>query len=448
MPPSYRVDELRPPLLKNGKALPRWAVERLDVLLRVSPLDLPEPGLDEARAACEPRSLAEHAWDLAKAWDIDGAKDSQRWMLHAVAHLGDDEVVRRLTPALKGAGIAGMLGHIGTDAALMELVTILVRISRRTAKTRPKYAYGTEKAIALIAARRGLDVDELEDRFVPTCDVDETGGITLDLGSRAYRVGFDHRLALVLTDEKGERVRGLPRSAKEDDPSKIEAAAVLLEDLEEDLGAIAELRAASLERAMLDGRTWSREAFDAVWARHPIASHMARAVLWEGRAADGRRLLAFRVAEDGTFADAMDERVALPDEATHVGVAHAVRLSESDRVRWRGVFEDYELLQPLEQLAREPAALSADELEATSVTRRRKADMKELLGRLSKIGYETSGTWAVAPFEDGVFGALRLSGDTAIIRASRDGHPLRFGDLDPVARTELVRALEMAAGER
>jgi hypothetical protein len=117
-------------------------------------------------------------------------------------------------------------------------------------------------------------------------------------------------------------------------------------------------------------------------------------------------------------------------------------------VRWRGVFEDYELLQPLEQLAREPAALSADELEATSVTRRRKADMKELLGRLSKIGYETKGTWAVAPFEDGVFGALRLSGDTAIIRASRDGHPLRFGDLDPVARTELVRALEMAAGER
>ena len=53
-------------------------------------------GLDEIREACEARSLAEHVWDVAKAWDLNGAKKTHLWMLHAIGHFGDDEVVRRL----------------------------------------------------------------------------------------------------------------------------------------------------------------------------------------------------------------------------------------------------------------------------------------------------------------------------------------------------------------
>ena len=217
MPPIYRAGELRAPRLRNGKVLPRASVEVLDQLLAASTLPEPLPGLDAIRKACEPRSLAEHAWDLARAWDINGAKATNSWMLHAVAHLGDDEVVRRLTPALKGEGIAGMLGAIGTDAALMELVTILVRLKRAQITKWPKYAWGTEEAILLIAAQRGVDIDELEDRFVPTCgaELEEAGpasiGIPLDLGKRTYRVSFDPQLARVLTDEGGARVSALPR---------------------------------------------------------------------------------------------------------------------------------------------------------------------------------------------------------------------------------------------
>ena len=86
---------------------------------------------------------------------------------------------------------------------------------------------------------------------------------------------------------------------------KLEAAATILRDLDEDVAAIAELRASSLERAMLDGRTWSYRAvpgalreheavgtfshgvystqpgpndFLAVWVNHPLLKHMARGV--------------------------------------------------------------------------------------------------------------------------------------------------------------------------
>ncbi len=77
MPTTFRPAELRPPKLKDGKALPEWAVERLGEMLRFSPCYPAYPGVAEVREACEPKSLAEFAWDLAQAWDTDGAKDSQ-----------------------------------------------------------------------------------------------------------------------------------------------------------------------------------------------------------------------------------------------------------------------------------------------------------------------------------------------------------------------------------
>lgn len=463
MPSFYRVAELRAPRLKNGKLLPERAVELLDQLLAVANVDLPPEGFDQIREACEPRSLAEHAWDLAKSWDINGTKDSARWMLHAVRHFGDDEVVRRLTPALKGDGIAVMLGKIGTDAALMELVTILARVSRSETNSRPKYSWGTEAAIESIAARRGVDTDELEDYYVPTCDVGQGGAVKLDLGPRAFTVMFDAQLRRILRDDRGEVARSIPRGVAGDDPSKVAIAVTTLTDLDEDVTAIAELRAVSLERAMLDGRSWSVEAvvssrvgrstgggdFGAVWADHPLMKHMARGVVWEARDRAGARLLTFRIAEDGSFANEDDVHVEL-DGAAVIGVAHLVRLMKEEREKWRALFADYEILQPFDQLTREPRSLSPEEQKATALTQplpalppKTKRTFRAGTRRVARAGWLSERSAWATPFEGGLLGFIELDGDSLRGSVLREGERVPLGEADPALVSEVARALEL-----
>jgi hypothetical protein len=492
MPAFWRVNELRAPRLKNGKALPREAVELLDQLLATSAsIDLPSVDFTEIREACEPRSLAEHAWDLARAWDINGAKERDRWMLHAIGHIGDDEVVRRLTPALKGEGIAPMLGVIGTDAALMELVTILVRVSRSgTARNRPKYSWGAEDALALIAARRGLDRYDLEDYFVPTCNVGADGRIVLDLGGRKVTVTFDAQLHCLLHDEEGARQKQLPRTGKDIDSEKAALAATLFTDLQEDVAAIAELRAMSLERAMIDGRTWSMTPalslrasaivaaaaaaaasaaasaaaasssrpsstsdFAAVWVDHPLMKHMGRGVVWEARARDGRRLAFFRIAEDGSFADENDDHIVeLPVETTQIGVAHPARMTAEQRNKLRALFTDYKILQPFDQLAREPFTLTDDKKELLSIAMPRAPRVgveehgaAQSTDRLKRAGWSFNRGVHALPYEDGSYGLLAVETESVKGSVVRDGKPIPFGDSDDVLRTEVIRGMELIA---
>ena len=64
---------------------------------------------------------------MARAWEIAGGKSGEAWMIDALIHLADDEVVRRTTPAIKNGRILAVLEKIGTDAAIMELATIAAR---------------------------------------------------------------------------------------------------------------------------------------------------------------------------------------------------------------------------------------------------------------------------------------------------------------------------------
>jgi hypothetical protein len=109
--------------------------------------------------------------------------------------------------------------------------------------------------------------------------------------------------------------------------------------------AVAARRVDALERAMLTGRVWTLAAFDVVWAKHPLMSHLARGVVWRSGG------VCFRLAEDGTFADDRDAKVSLAEDAA-ITVAHPIELDDETLARWRAVFADYEIIAPIDQLSR------------------------------------------------------------------------------------------------
>ncbi len=334
MPGTWRPETFRRPLLEGGKALPLAAVETLGVMLRLSPPGRPYPGLAEVKEACEPRSLAELSWDMARAWDTAGGKTRDVWMRNALVHLADDEVVRRLTPAMRADRFVAVLEAIGTDAAVMELLTIAGRA--------PGSSWMVDPGLRRLARARGVTPDELEESVIPTLGVDARGQLSLQHGDRPLRVGFDSRLEPHIVDEEtGGKLRALPRATG--DPEAVETAKRIWADLKEDVAVLATRRLAALERAMLTRRTWTREDFERTWVHHPLMVHVARGLVWtsEGRS--------FRIAEDRTYAGPHDAAVEL---GPTVQLYHPAVGTPEEREAWRQILADYEIVQGFLQVER------------------------------------------------------------------------------------------------
>ena len=167
---------------------------------------------------------------------------------------------------------------------------------------------------------------------------------------------------------------------KDDDAALAKSARARFDLLKRDASAVAGPPNPSLRScAMITEREWSCQKFSSRVATHPLVGHIARRLVWETTS----HAHAFRIAEDGSFADARDEVFAL-DDASRVRVAHPARMSESDRAAWTTLFADYHVIQPFEQLARRvpPPATNA-----TNIARDATIRATKILGTLESRGW-------------------------------------------------------------
>ncbi len=351
------------PRLADGRALGDDVVERIFEMLAVSPPDETYAGIEDVKQACQARSLAEMAWDLAALADAAHRRSrSSRtypdWMRFAVVHLADDEVIRRLTPALKHPAVYRVLQTLsrrGVRSALIELATAHERGD-------------APQSLDRLAQSLGQSRDELVETILPTTTLEAQGTTTLQFGTRTLRVGFDTTLAPILFSGE-ERLASLPRAKKDDDPIALRLARERWEELKEDVRTVAHLRMRSLEDAMRTARRIPASHFLAGWANHPLGKHHARGMVWAVERGDrGEALVTFRVAEDGTFADVHDEPLSLA-ETDVVRVPHPAELPKDVTDAWLRTFSDYGLIQPVPQLGRTPIAIEPNEASASELTR-------------------------------------------------------------------------------
>ncbi|OLT17428.1 hypothetical protein BJF79_17915 [Actinomadura sp. CNU-125] len=453
----------------RDRALPAADVRGLLELLA-----LPVPyGTDELRAAFEPASLAELGWSVFAHWNDLGRPSKENWALVQLGGTGDDEAVRRLARLIRawpGEGghkyaVTGLdvLAAIGSDVALMHLHSISRKVRFRGLKQR------AQEKIREVAEVRGLSLDELADRLVPHFGLDADGSMVLDYGPRRFTVGFDELLKPFVRDESGKARKALPKPGAKDDPDLAPAAHKAFAALKKDVRAVAADQVRRLEGAMAAGRRWTPGEFRAHLVRHPLVGHLARRLVWLAEE-DGAPAAAFRVAEDGTFADADDETFVLADSA-RVGVAHPLHLGEALKA-WTEVFADYEILQPFDQLARPVHLLTAEERAGDRLERLEgvTAPFGAVLG-LEKRGWERAepgdgggqdwmarrvapGRFVVIDLEPGfsvgdpgatgdeqTLARVRIAADPGRFRAS-GRVPATFGELDPVTASEVVADLD------
>jgi hypothetical protein len=421
------------PLLADGRALPAACLDALGTMLAFSTQDAPYAGVDDVRAACTPASLAAFAWDLFEAWLAAGAPSKEGWAFAALGAIGGDEAARRLAPLIRAwpgenanaRAVAGLdvLASIGSDVALMHLNGIAQRVKfkalQQQARTR----------IATIADARGLTCDELADRVVPDLGLDDHGDLALDFGPREFRVGFDEELKPFVRDANGARLKDLPKPNRDDDAERSRAATDRYKALKKDARALASLQIRRFERAMVERRRWSREAFDLFLLGHPLLKHLVRRLLW-GAYRDDALVLPFRVAEDASFADAHDGAIDLPSEVA-IGIVHPLELDAAALAAFGQVFADYEIAQPFRQLGRETHRLTDAESRASAIGRY--AGRRVASG--SAIGLEHRGWRRDDPSDGGYIGAIvrELPGDLVAAVALDPG--LYAGYVDATAQT-------------
>src|SRR5690606_7855196 len=131
-----------------------------------------------------------------------------------------------------------------------------------------------------------------------------------------------------------------------------------------------------LEVAMCTRRRWTPELFRLFLVEHPLLRHIVQRLVWavyevtDGASNGGTLRACFRVAEDGSLANAEDDAFNLPaGESVRIGVPHVLEISASDAAAFGQVFADYELLQPFAQLGRDTYTLTDEEKGAPKLMR-------------------------------------------------------------------------------
>ncbi|ACU38121.1 DUF4132 domain-containing protein [Actinosynnema mirum] len=403
-PPGWlnRAIPALPPVLVAGRALPEPAVRNLLHVLAAHP-DARRAGLVPVKRVCEAGSLARFGSALLERWLAEGAEPASTWVLEAQSDLADDRATAELTALV--ARWPGEGDHQRATTGLAVLAGIgteeaLRGLDRiaRTAKF-PVLRADATRRIAEAARAVGLDAEQLADRLVP---------------------------------------HGRPAAAVVRDQTK------------------------RLERAMVEGRTWSAAEFHGVLRANPLLRDLVDRLLWS--TAGGTR---FRVAEDGTAADLVDTPVPLPDD-TRLHVVHPLGLG-ADLPAWAELLADHEVVQPFPQLGRPVVALTAAERATSTLTRfdGAQAAPGALLAlvrrgwRREDLGGGRSEPWLTKPLhgstelvlhlDRGVpFGSfaglprIRLGALDLVDQGSPGPEPL-FGDQDPVRLSEELAHLAAAA---
>lgn len=457
----------RPRLRDGGAALPDDAMRHFLQMLAISRPEQPYAGVDVVRAACMPDSLAEFAWDVHELWWAADAPSKDGWAQNALSLLGDESTAHRIGPrALRLAregmkaranALIDMLAEGGSDGALMHLSHLADRckVARVSSHARDR--------IDDIALQRGLSRIELADRIVPLLGLDDPDARVLDFGPRQFRIGFDEELKPFVRDDKGVRLKDLPKPRQSDDAEKADASVLRFKRLKTELKAVARAQVTRLEQAMVAQRTWSRDEFERFFVRHPLTRELAARLLWSVLDADKQPVAACRIAEDGTLADANDDRHE-PPAGAFFAIAHPIGVDAPLLAAFGRQFADYEILQPFPQLDREVYALEPGEAESLELGRVAGRDV----ATGAVIGLLDQG-WLRGPAEDGgminrierpigdqgVSASLFLSPGMFVGRLSSEPRQelgeviltdaanarLPFGSLDPLTCSELLRDL-------
>lgn len=315
--------------------------------------------------------LAAYVNELFDRWMEAGAEAKKRWVLFAASIHGGMEIVKKLYRQIQEWPKYSR-GAIASDAVQAlalnpdpQALLIVDGIARKFKFKQIKAAAG--KALDFAASQLGIEREELEDRIVPDLGFNEQMERVFDYGGRQFIVTITTALEIEVFDEKKKKLKNLPSPGKKDDPEKATLAYETFKQMKKQMKTTISSQKARLDWALSSERIWSVEAWKNLFVKNPLMHQFAIGLIW-GIYENGELVQSFRYMEDGTFNTEEEEEFVLPKEGK-IGLVHPIELSEESRTAWKEQLEDYEIVQPIEQLEREIFYLTEEEKDSRNFER-------------------------------------------------------------------------------
>lgn len=475
LPQSLHLASLPPLILKaSGNAIPQEYIKTLLQLFTPTKVDDPSQAVTDIKSLVTEQSLATFALELYQWYEAQGRPSKYRWMYALQGHLGNDETARVLATACKryrqqlnriGAYDAiTMLSQIGSDAAIMYLNSFTEQ------KRYGDLLNRANDALADIAKNRGLTREQLADRTVPDLGLDFSGKLTLDFGAREFTVSFNELLQPQISDDTGKKLKNLPKPNSKDDPVKASEATKRLSELKKQLKSVASLQVKRLEMAMCQQRRWQLNDFEKFFMHHPLMRHLAQRVAWGIFDPQNQLISLCRVTEELTLTDSHDDDVdmaSLSENGYQIGVAHRLEMTDDLIQAFSQLLQDYELIQPFEQLNRQTYLYSPSDTQdndhSLSEWQGRKVTVASLMGLqergwLREVGdggmiyqfnktivSQGTGYPVTLTIDDGWYVWNGVDTSQVCTIESVSLYALGFAELDKITYSELQRDLHLLA---
>ncbi|HTK43887.1 MAG TPA: DUF4132 domain-containing protein [Patescibacteria group bacterium] len=286
--------------------------------------------------------LANQRFARGLLWFIASSTDEAAPVLEAVGlRMGTsgrrDAVVRDTALANTAAAL---LGESDDPAAAVALASMRLEITNRNVLRQ------VDRALAAMAARAGLTVDDLVDASLPTFGLDGAGRLEVEAGAATASIE-------VRPDGRVDVLWHLAGSVTTTPPASIEVAAP---------GAVAEAGAQAdriaaavaeegrrLELRLSSERAWSIDRWRSRFGDHPIARIHARTLVWRvGRGRAARAALPI----DGSWIG-VDEEPLIVAEGDEVQLWHPAEAGPAEIAAWRATLASRNVSQAVRQADRE-----------------------------------------------------------------------------------------------
>ncbi|NBZ86381.1 DUF4132 domain-containing protein [Stagnihabitans tardus] len=275
--------------------------------------------------------------------------------------------------------LVDMLAAMGTPEAVQRLVATSTRFKQKSVREH------AEAQVTALAEARGWTGDTLADRSVPSGGLEEGGQTVLEVGEAAkpYALRLGSDLKLRLFNPEGREVQSLPPGTDE----TTKEAKAQLSAAKAAVKAAVTQQSARLYEAMLAGRRWRLEDWQADLLGHPILSRLVESVIWRLLDEEGAVVASFRPTAEGDFLDAQGDDVALT--GAFVDLLHGSHLQDTGP--WLQHLKDFEITPLFAQLSR-PVMRPTTETDRIETRHGWVIDGLRLRSEAAKYGYDKGAT--------------------------------------------------------
>lgn len=300
-----------------------------------------------------------YLFDLYKDLGFD---IKHKWILYFCCIYGDNRVVEAcLSAVLKHyKKRVKFVNEIMCALTLNSSRNVLFQINdinnNHKSKTLKKAAFS---ALKYKAEFLNITVDELKDSLIPNFNFDDDMKLTYDYGNRKIYVFLTNLLGFQIKDETGKIYKTLPRHRKDDDIYLVENNTKHFNDMKSKIKENTKTQTKRLELIMINSKSYSTQNFIDIFINNPIMHIFATSLVW-GEYDNNKLISTFRFMEDGTFTDNQENEFILKDNML-IKIVHPLELDEISINSWNIHFDDFEIIQPFNQLNRPTKLITNDE---------------------------------------------------------------------------------------